>query len=189
MALMLLCLSILFPQDTIYSGTAKVVGLGDVSFPEGEWILEHRTKPTDKHGVLDAYVFKRKGDRLERLSITRKAPENALSIDCYFDSLGDSMSNGIPVQITEAKSKHDTAHIFAAPRGVALSNGNVLCKTASYVYTSEDHQPPWMGNAFVCSVDGWVLVVCHASPNAISPADALNIYLDSKFRPGGDNRE
>ena len=186
--LFFLCLVAMVIQEPVYSGVSHVDGLGDVAFPPGDWTLEHRTSPTDEEGMPDAYVFKRKGDRLERLSIKRFEPVGALTIGSYFDSIGDSMSNGTPMKIVGKKSEHDSVHILAPVKDLQTSNGKVVCKVSSYIYTSET-KPPWMSHAFVCLIDGWVLVGCHASPHALSPEDVQNIYFDSKFKPTKNKRE
>jgi hypothetical protein len=53
-----------------YVGRAVVVGLGNITFPTGEWSLEfqHMQAPTNGLHLPDYFVFKRGGDRLERLT-------------------------------------------------------------------------------------------------------------------------
>jgi hypothetical protein len=166
-----------------YSGKVTIKGIGEISLPPGEWILEWAVISKNQEG-RDCYVFKKSGDRLERLSIQRCAGIYRFPIPVYFDSIGDSLSQGIPTCLLDYENCHDSAEILRPPKSCNNSQSRM---TGSFVYTSET-EDPWMSHAIVCDCDSWVLVCVHASPFAISPETIEKVYLDSEIQCGSGKR-
>ena len=177
----LLLLSVVVGET--YSGKVTITGIGEIKLPEGKWTVEHAVLSEKKTNSPDVFVFKKAGDRLERLTFQKFGPHIALPISAYFDSIGDSTSNGIPIQLLANKNDHDTAHILGPLHKLQITHGKTTCLVSSYVYTSET-KDPWMSHAFVCDCDGWVLVGVHASPYAISPETVADVFLESRFEKG-----
>ena len=181
MNISLLLIATIFPFTVEYSGEMDVPELGVVRFPAGDWMLEYRTKPAG-NGELDALVFKKQGKELERITFIRWHPDVARPLDCYFDSIGDSMSQGIPIQLVGYQSKHNDVHILKPPIAIDESrDGKISAKSASYIYTSKE-DANWIGHGVVCQRDGWVLVCCHAAPHVISPEESETTYFDSRLQ-------
>jgi hypothetical protein len=182
-----LCLLLCAGAADIYTDKAKIEGLGEIALPPGKWELEIAAKQT-KNYPYDLYVFKKQGDRLERLSFRRVPPEIAGRLSNYFDSIGDSFSNGIPLRGQE-KSQHDTAHIIQPLRTYRWTEGKESGMSSSYIYTSEKDGPPWMSHACVTEEGGAVLISVHASPHVLSPETIYDIVSDSKFEKPDDVKQ
>jgi hypothetical protein len=180
---MLLVLILSFAVGESFSGQAKIDGIGEIALPPGRWTLEHVATPEKKTNKPDVYVFKKEGDRLERLTIQKFGPHISHPLSNYFDSIGDSTSNGIPVQLLDRKNEHDTAHILRPLVVRERSGGKDTCLASSYIYTSET-KDPWMSHAFVCDRDGLVLVCVHSSPHVISPETVDEVFAESRFDRG-----
>ena len=59
------------------SGDVEVKRLGRIHLPEGEWTVEHTFLPTKESKQPDCFLFRKQGDRLERITIIRYRPEIA----------------------------------------------------------------------------------------------------------------
>jgi hypothetical protein len=165
-----------------YSGVVTIDRVGQVALPPGDWLLEYAFTPDIKSNNPDIYVFKKRGDRLERLSIERYGPHIAGPIDSYFDSIGDLRANGIPLRLLDYKSngEHDLVDMLRDPFVFRRTGDRVTAKGASYIYTSEVNEP-WMSHAIVSAQTDCVLVCVHASPFAISPSAVRDVFSGSKF--------
>jgi hypothetical protein len=152
-----------------YSGTVMIDGIGDVALPSGKWQLEQAVT-TEKKDRPDIYVFKKLGDRLERLTFQKFEAKIAHPVSNYVDSIGDGMSNGIPVSLLNYKSEHETTFIIRP-----LFNRNETSVGGSFIYTSEKHHP-WMSHYFVCQLQGGVVVCVHSSPHVLSPDTVEDLY-------------
>ena len=138
-----------------YGDKVTIDGIGEVALPSGKWLLEHAVTP-EKKDRPDVYVFKKVGDRLERLTFQKFAPRIAHPIRNYVDSIGDSVSNGIPIHLLGNKRDHDAYHIVRP----AFGSDEEL--RTSLIYTSETRDP-WLGAcASSASCKGGVLVCIHA---------------------------
>jgi hypothetical protein len=158
MHLLLVVIAITVVAGETYSDKVVIDGFGEITLPPGKWLLEHAV--TEKKGLPDVYVFKKSGDRLERLTFQKFDQKIAFGIHNYIDSIGDGVSNGIPVHLL--KNKDEYAHeAFQTLRPTTKLGETCLLK--SLIYTSETRDP-WMGNAFVCKWKQGVLVCIHASP-------------------------
>ena len=168
-----------------HQGRITIAGIGEVQLPPGQWILERAVVPDESSHTPEVFVFKKVGDRLERVTFQRFGPHIARPIEAYFDSIGDSMSNGVPIHLLDFESDHDTAHIMRGIIKLEATREKTISLKSSYIYTSErkDHFP-WMSHAFVRDCGGWVLVCVHASPYVISPETIENVCLDSRFEEG-----
>ncbi|MFN9035368.1 MAG: hypothetical protein ACK5YO_03675, partial [Planctomyces sp.] len=100
-----------------YSGVVTIDRVGQVALPPGDWLLEYAFTPDIKSNNPDIYVFKKRGDRLERFTIERYGPHIAGPIDSYFDSIGDLRANGIPLRLLNYKSngEHDLVDMLRDP--------------------------------------------------------------------------
>ena len=155
-------------------------GIGQIAFPPGSWTVEHVVRHDKNVRSPDVYVFKKAGDRLERLTVQRFGPHISHPIAAYFDSIGDSMSEGIPIQLLDWKNAHDTTYILRPVVVRERSGDREICMVATYLCTGETDDP-WMSHAFVCDRDGWLLVCVHASPHVISPETVDQVFSKSKF--------
>ena len=162
---------------------ANIDGIGEISLPPGKWTLEYVVTPEKNTNSPDVYVFKKDGDRLERLTFQKFGPHIAHPISAYFDSIGDSTSNGIPVRLLDWKNEHDTAHILRPLEVRETTGKETTCMASSYIYTGET-KDPWMCHAFVCSRNGLVLECVHASPHALSPDTVDEVFTESRFDLG-----
>ena len=68
-----------------FTGTATIDGIGAIALPPGKWTLEHAVSPETKTNEPNVYVFRKEGDRLERLTIQKFGPHIAHPIASYFD--------------------------------------------------------------------------------------------------------
>jgi hypothetical protein len=163
----------------VYTDKAKIEGLGEISLPPGKWELEIAVKQTKEY-PYDLYVFKKQGDRIERLSFRRVPPEIAGRITSYADSVGDSFSKGIPLRGKE-KCAHDTAHILSPLTPFRKTDGRDTAASISYIYTSEKEEVPWMSHACITEEGGAVMISVHASPHVLSPDTITGVVGQSKF--------
>ena len=115
-----------------YSGVVTIDRVGQVALPPGDWLLEYAFTPDIKSNNPDIYVFKKRGDRLERLSIERYGPHIAGPIDSYFDSIGDLRANGIPLRLLDYKSngEHDLVDMLRDPFVFRRTGDRVTAKGA-----------------------------------------------------------
>ena len=184
---MLFALCILFAvaatPGEIYESHALVEGIGKIALPPGKWLLEHSKSFEKQSNNPDVFVFKKVGDRLERLTFQRFGSHIAHPIGAYFDSIGDSTSNGVPRRLFDLKDDYDTVHILRPVFEIERSGNKVTCMGGSFLYSSESGSH-WMSHAFVSDRNGWILVCVHASPFAISPETVGNVFSDSTFESG-----
>jgi hypothetical protein len=131
----------------------------------------------------DVYVFKKTGDRLERLTFQHHGPQASQSIGAYFDSIGDSTSAGMPRRLFDLKDDYDAVHILRPIFQIEKTGSKVTCLGGSFFYSSESGNH-WMSHAFVSDRHGWVLVCVHASPFAISPETVRDVFSKSEFESG-----
>ena len=76
------------------SGDVTVARLGKIHLPDGKWMIEHTYVPTKESNRPDCFVFRKLGDRLERIAIIRYRPEIAQKkAYMYADSIADSIGN------------------------------------------------------------------------------------------------
>ena len=161
-----------------YSGVEKIYGLGEISFPTGQWKLEMRSDP--EKSFRNVYIFKRSDGELERLTFELLSPENKLSMDNYWDSICMAISEGIPQQLVGDKNVHDLAHTLVGPFVMQRVGNKITCKGATYVYEN-DTKPNWMGHAFVCTVDESLVICVHSSTSVLSPTGSQDIFYNSEF--------
>ena len=170
-----------------YTGVSKIDGLGKVLLPPGTWELERRVKPADiAINNRDIFVFKRKGDHLERLTFQIVSPEDKLQVANYFDSICMGTTNGLPQQIVGNKNEHDSGHTLISPVDMQSLNGIENCKRALNIYTS-DTKPSWMAYSFVGEIDDGIVICVYASPHVLSPENFENIYYYSSLKPERHN--
>jgi hypothetical protein len=174
-----LCLLLCAGVADVYTDKAKIEGLGEIALPPGKWELEIAQLPT-KPGERALFVFKKQGDRLERLSFQCVPPEIAAPLGNYFDSIGDSYSNGIPLRGKE-KREHDTTYIIEPLRVFRSTEGKDTGMTSSYIYTDEKGNVPWMSHACVTKEGEAVLISVHSSPFVLAPDTIQDVISDSKF--------
>ncbi len=171
------------PGET-YTEAVKIDGIGQVALPSGEWELEITRVSDDPMHAHDIHVFKRLGERLERMTLQRFSGNLVHPIGAYFDSIGDSTSEGVPTSMNDFKSAHGSVYILRGMEELSRTEGGITCFGASYVYTSESSDAHWMSHAFVCENEGEVIVCVHSSPFAITPETVQAVYDDSEFRTG-----
>ena len=53
------------------SGDVELSRLGKIHLPEGKWTAEHTYLPTKESKQPDCFVFRKLGDRLERITVIR----------------------------------------------------------------------------------------------------------------------
>jgi hypothetical protein len=190
MLLALLMFVVTATQGETYEATVTVEGIGTIALPPGKWLLEHSKSFDTQSNNPDVFVFKKEGDRLERLTFQRFDSHIIHPIGAYFDSIGDSTSNGVPRRLFDFKDDYNTVHILRPVFDMKRSGDKVTCLGGSFLYESESGKH-WMSHAFVSDQDGWVLVCVHASPFAISPDTVSYVFIESNFESGDlkDNNE
>ncbi|MBL8814582.1 MAG: hypothetical protein JNL58_01035 [Planctomyces sp.] len=171
-----------------YEDQAVVEGIGTIALPPGKWLFEHSKSFDRNTNNPEVFVFKKLGDRLERLTFQRFGSHIAHPISAYFDSIGDSTSHGVPRQLFEFKDDYDAIHILRPIFEMEQSGSKVTCMGGSFLYSSESGNH-WMSHAFVSDRNGWVLVCVHASPFAILPETVETVFADSTFETGQSKKE
>ena len=68
MYIILFCSLLAALETDPFSGETRVDGLGTIAFPNGDWQLEIRLKPSEDEYGRDTFVFKRIDAGLERLA-------------------------------------------------------------------------------------------------------------------------
>ena len=150
------------------SGDVTVARLGKMHLPEGKWIIEHSYNPTKESKRPDCFVFRKLGDRLERIAIIRYRPEIAQKkASMYADWIADSIGMGVPYFVNPDFHAHARAHDEVEQLGRPKDwNDSELVLT--YIYTSKK-EAPWMSHSFILLKSDWIVVGVHSSPYAISP--------------------
>lgn len=178
----LLCLTFSIAAGETYSEFVSINGVGRISLPLGKWTVEHSVVPRLAENSPEVYVFRKEGTRLERLTIQKFRRGIAHGVFNYFDSIGDSTSQGIPIHLVNNKSEHDTISILRAPQAFVFDNGKPVGARASYIYASEDEaKDPWISHAVVFTHNGDVFICVHASPHVIAPSTIDAVYSESIF--------
>ena len=148
------------------SGEVELPRLGKIQLPEGKWTVEHTYLPTKESKRPDCFVFRKFGDRLERVTIIRYRPEIAQKkASTYADFIADSIGKGIPYFINNDLHAlvHDAIEQLGRPKDW---DDNELELT--YVYTGKK-EAPWMSHSFITLRSDWIVIGIHSSPYAISP--------------------
>lgn len=166
------------------SGEVEVPRLGRIRLPDGKWTIEHNYLPTRESKLPDCFVFRKIGDRLERVAFIRYRPEIAQKrAYMYADSIADSVRFGIPSFlnsdfVTHARTEYEIEQLNTP------KDWNESDLELTYVYTSKN-EAPWMSHSYIRLKSNWVIVGIHSSPFAIAPdtirqlRDASNILLPS----------
>jgi hypothetical protein len=170
----------------VFTETVKVNGVGEIALPPGEWELEiTHLDGIPEHGC-ETHVFKKCGERLERMSVQRFSGRFAHPMPAYFDSIAMSFSHGIPTPLAESENVHDSV----CPIGDVEELDGDDALMASYVYTGNTDETNWMSHAIVHDHEGVVIVCVHASPFVISPELVKDLYMysefDTEYRATGD---
>jgi hypothetical protein len=181
-----LIVAIALVSATPLSGKVDTGGLGTLSLPPGEWMLEHRHLSPDQEKRPDCCVFKKLRPRLERITILRYRSHIAPRKPVYLcDSVADSYLIGIPDFI--AKNRPDfipmhrrkESYVFTLrkPRDWYAQRIEI-----SYVYTSKDEEP-WMSHAILMTQSRAAFVCVHSSPHVLSPETIDDLVTWSTFLP------
>lgn len=159
------------------SGEVELPRLGKIQLPEGKWTVEHTYVPTKDSKRPDCFVFRKLGDRLERIAIIRYRPEIAQKkASMYADSIADSIEKGVPFFIGD--DLHTPAHDEIEQLGRPNDwNDNELELT--YIYTGKE-EAPWMSHSFISLKSDWIVIGVHASTFAISPGTIRQVRDSSK---------
>ena len=158
------------------SGDVAVARLGRIQLPKGQWMIEHIYLPTNESRHPDCFLFRRLGDRLERIAILRYRPEIAQKkAYMYADSIGDSIEMGVPHFIKADSRAFDECEQIGRPSDWKLDELEL-----SYVYTSKT-EASWMSHSFISLKSDWIVVGVHSSPFAISPDTIRQLKNDSKI--------
>jgi len=168
-----------------YTGTMVVASLGKIAFPEGEWALRFQRiqHPTNSVLIPDYFVFKRIGDRLERLTFLRHPPPTTpRQLALMMDTVGETMGDGLP---WEEKKKEDRSggeihSMRVEPPSPALTERTIAF---SFIHVRPSPASSWLCHSFLFSHDGSVFVIVHASTSVISPETVGDVKLRSQFFP------
>jgi hypothetical protein len=168
-----------------YTRTAVVASLGKIAFPAGEWTLEFQRlqNPTNSVFIPDYFVFKRVGDRLERLTFFRYPPTTTpRPLASMLDTVGETMGDGLPWEEKKAedRSRGPIYSLRIDPPSPSATERRI---TFSFIYAAPDPAPSWLCHAFLFSHDSSVFVIAHASTSVISPEPVQDVQLHSKFFP------
>lgn len=145
------------------SGDIDVARLGKIHLPEGLWVMENSLLPSRESKLPDCFVFRKLGDRLERITFLRFRPEIALKkAYMYADFVGDSFEKGIPTYIKRLSGKSSEVLQLGRPDDWESDRLEL-----TYVCTSEN-EPPWMSHSIITVKSKWIVVAVHSSPFAIS---------------------
>ncbi len=171
-----------------YESQVVVESIGTIALPPGKWLFEYSKSFDRKSKNPDVFVFSKVGDRLERLTFQRFGSHIALPIGNYFDSIGDSTTNGVPSRLFDFKDDYAAIHILHPVFEMKHSEIKVTCLGGSFLYASESGNH-WMSHAFVSDRNGWVLVCVHASPFVILPETVKDVFSESNFESGVSNTD
>ena len=158
----------LLQSDEPISGEVEVPRLGRIRLPDGKWTIEHNYLPTKESKLPDCFVFRKIGDRLERVTFIRYRPEIAQkSAYMYADSIADSVRFGIPYFVnsdfvTHAQTEFEIEQINT-PKDWKENDLEL-----TYVYASKK-DAPWMSHSCIRLKSDWVVIGVHSSPFAITP--------------------
>ncbi|MCD8535822.1 MAG: hypothetical protein LR011_13975 [Verrucomicrobia bacterium] len=166
-----------------YTGKAAVAGLGTIAFPEGEWSLEFQRihAPTNDLHVPDYFVFKRVGDRLERLTFLRYPPTTTpRQLGHMLDTVGETMGDGLPWELKNAASRSGgVIHPLRVEPPVPSATERHV--TFSFIHVHPSPAPSWLCHAFLFSHDSSAFVIAHSSTSVISPEDVQDVKSRSQF--------
>ncbi len=162
-----------------HSGVVELPRLGKIQLPEGKWTVEYTYIPTKESKRPDCFVFRKLGDRLERITVIRYRPEIAQKkASMYADSIADSIEKGVPAFINKNDLQalvHDEIEQLGQPKDW---DDNELELT--YVYAGKK-EAPWMSHAFITLRSDWIVIGIHSSPYAISPETIRELRDRSKI--------
>jgi hypothetical protein len=169
------------PPERQFSGKVQVDGLGLVAFPPGKWSLEFaRTQPAKNDAKRpDYFVFKKTGDRVQRLAFLRYSPVTAPK-DLYhlMDSLVETMGDGVPPEETKDRPAYGPAYpMRREPQDV--TGASVI--EFSFISTRASTGISWLCHTVLFSKDGWAFVIVHTSPYATSPELIQDVHFRSRL--------
>jgi len=168
-----------------YVGRAVVVGLGNITFPTGEWSLEfqHMQAPTNGLHLPDYFVFKRGGDRIERLTFLRYAPTTTpRQLAHMLDTVGETMGDGIPWE--EKTQEGRPPGVIHPMRTIPGSPTLTELKIEySFILVRPGPAPSWLCHSILFHQGHSTFVIAHASTSAIDPEVAEDVQFRSQFFP------
>jgi len=185
--------SILFAPISDEAYEYEIPHLGTVTLPEGEWALEESHTP--KKGA-HAYVFRKKGDVVERITIVRyekgdRKQEMTLAKSYGLcDMMADSMYEGLPSLWGKPRKRtgDETAELGAGHfiRLPKKTDKEPLAVTNIY----PDHTGAnWMNHGLIASDESYVYAFVHTSTKVLSPETIENVYFSSDLKRWPDRKD
>jgi hypothetical protein len=171
--------------NTNYSGRTAVAGLGEIAFPAGEWLFEFQRiqHQTNSAFIPDHFVFKRVGNRLERLTFLRYPPTTSpRRLDHMLDTIGETMGDGIPWE--EKKLGGRSAGAIQPMRLMPYNPTPTERRIEySFIHVLPSPAPSWLCHSILFSHDGSSFVIAHASTSVIDPEVVGDVQFRSQFFP------
>ena len=138
--------------------------------------------PTNSLHGPDYFVFKRIGDRLERLTFLRYPPTTTpRQLAHMLDTVGETMGDGVPW--AEKKERFGVGEIHPMrmePHSPTLTERTI---TYSFIHVRPSPEPSWLCHSFLFLHGGSAFVIAHASTSIISPETAGDVQFRSQFLP------
>ena len=171
--------------NTNYTGKATVAGLGNIAFPPGEWSLEFQRiqHPTNVVFMPDYFVFKRIGDRLERLTFLRHQPTvTPRRLGHMLDTIGETLGDGIP---SEAKKSGDEWADRIHPMSLMPASPTATERQIQYsfIYVRPSPAPAWLCHSILFFHDKSAIVIAHASTSVTDPETVEDVQFRSRLIP------
>lgn len=165
-----------------YQGTTQIAGLGTVAFPPGEWLLEfRRIEPsTSNYQLPDYHVFKRKGDRLERLTILRYLQtDTPRQLALMLDTVGETLGDGVPWP--DKKEKNPVGEMFPLRTDPAEPKLTERHLGYSFIHSLPQPAASWICHTHLFLQDNAVIIIAHASTSVITPEVVSKVQSGSRF--------
>jgi hypothetical protein len=174
------------PAERQFSGKAQVDGLGLVAFPPGEWSLEFtRIQPAKNDSKRpDYFVFKKAGDRIQRLAFLRYSPAIARKhLYALMDGLAETMGDGVPMQDTKDPGDFGSAAFPIRQVPTDITDDVTVTRVIEYSFISTRRSTgvSWLCHTVLFSTDGWVFVIVHTSPDVTSPELIQDVHFRSRL--------
>jgi hypothetical protein len=172
------------PEPARYSGKTAIAGLGTISFPGGEWVLEFRNaqRAAENFNHRDYFVFKRVGNELARLTFIRYSSQHSPPLYHMLDGTREEFRIGIPSEEMPVGSTGWAPFVMRLVPPNPKSTEDRI--EYSFIHTPTAPTPPgqtWLCNTLLFKSKGSAFVIVYAAPTVSSPELVQDVFSDSVF--------
>ena len=149
----------------------------------GHWSFRKLKPPTNRIDVPDYFVFRRGGERLERLTFLRYPPTTTpRHLGHMLDTVGETMGDGLPWELKKAEDRSGgVIHALRVEPPAPSLNERTVAFTFIHVHPSPASS--WICHAYLFSDHNSAFVIAHSSTSVISPEDVQEVQFRSQFYP------